>query len=157
MPEKNTQGRGYISIQRIERQGRERNFRPVEVERKGTMTVLQGLIQLGFEPITEWIIKGSKIGPLGLDWEDHGGWLYAFVVDGEVKYIGLTDRVLRSRMGDYSHIKNTQTTGLREKIMTELSVGRRVHVFGWRQPDKSILIAEELRLRAEHRPPWNRI
>ncbi len=86
------------------------------------MTVLEGLIQLGFEPITEWIIKGSKIGPLGLDWEDHGGWLYAFVVDGEVKYIGLTDRVLRSRMGDYSHIKNTQTTGLREKIMTELSV-----------------------------------
>jgi hypothetical protein len=52
-------------------------------------------------------MKGPKIGPLSFDWKDHGGWLYAFVVDGEVKYIGLTGRVLRGRMDDYSHIPNS--------------------------------------------------
>src|SRR5579859_5349630 len=73
------------------------------------MTVLEELIELGFEPVTEWVMKGAKIRPRTLDWKDHGGWLYAFVVDGEVKYIGLTSRVLRSRMDDYSHIPNSQT------------------------------------------------
>ena len=66
------------------------------------MTILERLIQFGFEPVTEWVMKGSKIGPPSFDWKEHSGWLYAFVVDGEVKYIGLTERVLRSRMSDYS-------------------------------------------------------
>ena len=54
------------------------------------MTVLDELIGYGFEPITKWVMKGGKIGPLFFAWADHGGWLYAFVVNGEVKYIGLT-------------------------------------------------------------------
>ena len=78
---------------------------------------LKELVQIGFEPITEWVMKGEKIGPRTFDWQDHGGWLYAFVVNDEIKYIGLTDRVLRSRMSDYSHIKNSQTTGLRERLL----------------------------------------
>jgi len=72
------------------------------------MTILESLIELGFEPVTEWVMKGPKIGPRSFDWKDHGGWLYTFVVDGKVKYSGLTDRVLRGRMSDYSHIKNRQ-------------------------------------------------
>jgi hypothetical protein len=102
-------------------------------------------------------MRGSKIGPMTFGWQDHGGWLYAFIVDEEVKYIGLTDRVLRSRMSDYSHIRNTQTHRIREQIIAQLSAGRRVQVYGWRHRDKAVLVAEELRLRAEHRPPWNRI
>ena len=120
------------------------------------MAVLEELIQFGFEPVTEWIMKGDKIGPRSFDWKDHGGWLYAFVVDGEVKYIGLTDRVLRSRMSDYSHINNSQTKRLRGNIVTELMAGRAVRVFGWKQPDKNALIVEEDHLRAKYRPPWNR-
>lgn len=121
------------------------------------MTVLESLIQFGFEPITQWVMKGPKIRPHSFDWKDHSGWLYAFVVDGQVKYIGLTDRVLRSRMSDYSHITNSQTTKLRERITAELLAGRQVHVYGWKQRDKAILEKEELRFRAEHRPPWNRV
>ena len=102
-------------------------------------------------------MKGEKIGPRSFDWKDHSGWLYAFVVDGEVKYIGLTDRVLRSRMSDYSHIKNTQTIRLRELIVDELRAGRIVQVFGLREPNTVKLVAEESRLRAAHRPPWNRV
>ena len=121
------------------------------------MTVLEELIQFGFEPITEWVVKGVKIGPLSFDWADHGGWLYAFVVDEEVKYVGLTDRVLRSRMDDYAHIKNSQTDRLRALIMGELMASRRVQVFGWKQKDRRILGAEEARLRIAYRPPWNRL
>jgi hypothetical protein len=34
----------------------------------------------GFESITRWILKGNKIGPISFKWQDHEGWLYAFVV-----------------------------------------------------------------------------
>jgi hypothetical protein len=121
------------------------------------MTVLDELIQIGFESITRWILKGDKIGPISFKWQDHGGWLYAFVVEGEVKYIGLTNRVLRSRMSDYAHINNSQTDRLRGLIVNMLAAGQDVHVFGWRQKDTKILMAEEARLRAAYRPPWNRI
>ena len=120
------------------------------------MTALEDLTQFGFEPITEWIMKGDKIGPRSFVWKDHGGWLYAFVVDGEVKYIGFTNRVLRSRMMDYAHIKNSQTTRLRELIVAELMAGRTVKVIGWKEFNKETLVAEEKRLRALCGPPWNR-
>ena len=120
------------------------------------MAVLDELVQFGFALVTEWVLKGDKIGPRSFDWTDHGGWLYAFVVEGDVRYIGLTSRVLRSRMSDYSHIQNSQTDRLRELIRGELISGRAVQVFGWRQRDQAILESEEARLRAVHRPPWNR-
>jgi len=119
------------------------------------MSVLDDLVQPGFEPVTQWVMKGERIGPASFKWQDHGGWLYAFVVDGEVKYIGLTDRVLRSRMSDYSHIKNSQTDRLRGLIVHELTAGRIVDVFGWKQRDVDILRVEEARLRATYHPPWN--
>lgn len=121
------------------------------------MTILDELTKEGFEPITEWVLKGTRIGPKSFDWPDHSGWLYAFVIDGEVKYIGLTTRVLRSRMSDYSHIKNSQTDDKRALVLEALSKGRRVHVFGLKHRDETTLAAAEARLRALYRPPWNRI
>jgi hypothetical protein len=121
------------------------------------MSVFDDIVQFGFEAVTQWIIKGEKIGPASFKWLDHSGWLYAFLVEEEVRYIGLTDRVLRSRMGDYSHINNSQTNRLRGLIRGELEAGRVVDVFGWKQRDINILKIEEVRLRATYRPPWNRI
>lgn len=128
--------------------------RPIWQESR-KVTVLDELRQRGFELVTEWVLKGDRIGPRSFDWTDHGGWLYAFVVNGEVRYIGLTTRVLRSRMSDYSHINNSQTDRLRELIRNELAAGNIVQVFGWRQSDRTILESEETRLRNIHRPPWN--
>ena len=121
------------------------------------MTVLDDLLQFGYQPVTEWVMKNEKVRPASFTWKDYDGWLYAFVVDGEVRYIGLTDRVLRSRMSDYTHMKHTQTARLRGLIAAELEAGRRVQVFGWKQNSKAVLFAEEERLRAKYRPPWNRI
>lgn len=119
--------------------------------------VIEDLQQIGFEPVTQWILKGDKIGPKSFDWKDHGGWLYAFVVSSEVKYIGLTNRVLRSRLSDYSHIKNSQTERIRNAIIRELMAGRAVDIIGWRESDRDVLVAEEARLRATYQPPWNRV
>jgi hypothetical protein len=121
------------------------------------MAVLEELVGVGFECVTQWVLKGQTIGPATFDWKDHGGWLYAFVVQGEVKYIGLTDRVLRSRLSDYAHNSNFQTTRLRGAILAELQRGRSVLVYGLKISRKEILAAEEGRLRAAYRPPWNRI
>lgn len=82
---------------------------------------------------------------------------YAFVVEHDVKYIGLPGRVLRSRMEDYAHKMNAQTTRLRGLILGELVAGRPVEVFGWKQQDHIVLAGEEARLRNTYRPPWNRI
>jgi hypothetical protein len=121
------------------------------------MATLDELTRFGFEAITHWVLKGEKIGPFSFEWQDHGGWLYAFVVDGDVKYIGLTDRVLRSRMSDYAHIKSSQTERLRGLIVQELEANRTVHVYGWKQKDTNTLKTEEARLRQTYSPSWNRI
>jgi hypothetical protein len=110
------------------------------------------LHQLGFKLITEWISKKDKIGLSNLRWEDHSEWLYSFVVDRDVKYIGMTERVLRSRMDDYRDLKNTQTTRLREHITAELAAARTVQIFGRKERDPK---AEEAILRAKYRPVWN--
>jgi len=121
------------------------------------MTILDELIREGFEPITEWVLKGARIGPKSFDWKDQSGWLYAFVIEGDVKYIGLTTRVLRSRMSDYSHIRNSQTDEKRALVLNALSNGKRVLVYGLKHRDEGTLAAAEARLRAQHRPSWNRV
>jgi len=102
-------------------------------------------------------MNGTKIGFSLKGWTDHGGWLYAFVVDNEVKYIGLTDGVLRTRLDHYRYSRESQNARLRDHIIAELSASRRVQVFGWRQRDKSILVSTEIELIAKHRPAWNRM
>ncbi len=93
-------------------------------------------------------------GLCSFEWEDYGGWLYPFVIENSVKYIGLTR--LRSRMSNYSHIRQSQTERLRRLIHTELIAGRIVHVFGLKEADSATLLREESRLISLHRPPWNR-
>lgn len=120
-------------------------------------TALEELVQLGFELVTQWTIKGIKIGPTSFKWQDHGGWLYAFIVEGTVRYIGLTERVLRSRMGDYSHTNNSQNNRIRQLIMSELFAGRPVEIWGWKEGNIAALRKEERRLLDTYCPSWNRM
>jgi len=100
--------------------------------------VLEHLLGLGFHPITESVLRREKIALASLKWQDHGGWLYAFVVLGEVKYIGLTDRVMRSRMDEYRDVKNSQTSRLRDLVIAELLLGRTVLVYGNKERNKDV-------------------
>ena len=83
---------------------------------------------IGFEEITEWEIHKDSIRLKSLNWDENSGWLYAFVVKNRVCYIGLTTRVLRSRMDDYRHIQGSQTNRLRGLLVSELNKGNRVKV-----------------------------
>jgi hypothetical protein len=120
-------------------------------------TMFEELSRTGFQSITDWTMRGDKIVLRSIAWKDHGGWLYAFVVDEDVKYVGLTNRVLRSRMSDYAHLGNSQTARLRRLIAAELAAGRVVAIYGRKEAEKERLVAEEDRLRLTYRPPWNRI
>ena len=84
------------------------------------------------------------------------GWLYAFVVEEKVMYVGLTERILRSRMDDYRHIKGEQTIRMRELISAKLKANRDVLVYGRREYDSDTLWAEEAKLRRMLDPAWNR-
>jgi hypothetical protein len=114
------------------------------------------LVNDGFQPITTWLECNGSIKLASLNWSDAGGWIYAFVIDKAVKYVGLTDRVLRSRMDDYRHIKEEQCVRMREQILAELQAGHVVTIYGKPTSDKERLIADEDRYRRELLPPWNR-
>ena len=114
-------------------------------------------IRMGFEPITEWEIRNERIKPRSLAYKEHGGWVYAFAVEGLVKYVGLTNRVLRSRLSDYSYITESQPKRLRSLIRSELESGNAVLIYGKRERDESALLREEARLRVKYELEWNRI
>ena len=117
--------------------------------------MLDELIKTGFEPITEWLLTNRGIALAGLDWNENSGWLYAFVVGDEAKYVGLTRGVLRSRMDNYRDQKQDQGQRIRECIVHELEGGAVVKIYGLPINDPEFLVREEERLRAQLRPEWN--
>ncbi len=119
--------------------------------------MLDRLKYLGFKEITQWEVKDENIRLASLDWSDQSGWLYAFAVGEEVKYVGRTTRVLRSRMDDYRDNQTEQPQRLRVEIIAELREGRSVSIYGLPEADRSKLESEEKRLRDELSPPWNRM
>lgn len=123
---------------------------------KSIQNTLQEIVREGFEPVTQWIWRDGKIRLASLNWRESSGWLYAFVVDDSVKYVGLTSRVLRSRMDDYRDNTEEQTTRLRELIRAELLSDRRIEVYGRHSPETDRRESDEARLRADLNPPWNR-
>lgn len=112
----------------------------------------------GSKYVTAWVLRNQKIKPESLDWDDSAGWLYAFVVDDKtVKYIGLTDTVLRSRLDHYSYGPQSTSKRVRQSIMFELKRGKSVSIFGRRESSKIRLQAEERRLIDAVKPSWNRL
>jgi len=57
----------------------------------------------GFERITHWELHKDRIRPHSLAWYDSTGWIYAFIAQSQVRYVGITTMVLRSRLDSYSH------------------------------------------------------
>lgn len=111
-----------------------------------------------FKRITEWVLREGKIKPENLDWAEHSGWLYAFVVGDEtVRYIGLTDHVLRSRLDHYSYGLQSTNKRVRQSITFELKRGQNVVIYGRKEPNKVRLHAEEKRLIGDVRPDWNNL
>lgn len=70
------------------------------------------LLEIGFEPAGHWVLEHDK---LRFDLTRHStqkNILYAFVCDGQVKYVGKTVRALSTRMSGYKNPGKTQTTNI---------------------------------------------
>lgn len=116
---------------------------------------LDKLVSEGFNYLTSWRLSEGKIratGPI----RTKSNLVYAFVVDQEVKYIGLTSRIMSSRLDDYRDQKHEQTTRIRELIKGEINARKTVAVYVIHVPDLDRLEIEEDRLIEAFCPPWNR-
>lgn len=117
-------------------------------------TLQTDLLNLGFEYLTEWELREEKIKPRSLDWEEASRWIYAFVAEGRVRYIGITTTVLRTRLDGYSYQINDRVGALVEKL---LKAEQPVYIYGLRLPNytKEELERQESELIKKLATEWN--
>jgi len=107
-------------------------------------------------------------GKLAFDWSefaDSKNVLYAFVVDGQLMYIGKTVQTLWKRMAGYRSPGLTQPTNIKNNgnIRDSLAQGRRVEIYALldngllRYGDFHVNLAAGLEdsLIRDLKPPWN--
>ncbi len=84
------------------------------------------LLEIGFQPAGHWLLEEDQ---LRFELARHSAQkniLYAFVCDGEVKYVGKTTRTLAARMAGYKRPGKTQTTNINNhRRIRELLAGAR--------------------------------
>jgi len=87
------------------------------------------LIDAGFIRIGQWTWISDEAFELDCIVPANAG-VYAFVVDGIIRYIGLTQRGLRGRMAHYvrGHARPRTSARVKGLILTVLNAGRRVEV-----------------------------
>lgn len=97
------------------------------------------LLTIGFEPAGHWLLEGDK---LKFELTRHAmqkNILYAFVCDGEVKYVGKTVRALAARMAGYKNPGPTQSTNINNnRRIRELLAGD-VAIEIYALPDSGLL------------------
>jgi len=113
-----------------------------------------GLQQNGFRYLTKWELRGNTIKPISLDWDDASGWIYAFVAEGCVRYVGIASTVLRSRLDGYSYQINDRVRAL---IRKSLEGGRSVSIYGLERPEatREELEEQESAFIRNLNPDWN--
>lgn len=77
---------------------------------------------------------------MSLKWDECSSWLYAFVADQRVRYIGLTTNVLRTRLDGYSYQKGDLSKELNRVgalIRQTLENNTPVTIYGARRVDKT--------------------
>jgi hypothetical protein len=126
---------------------------------------LQKLISLGFEQVGRWFWDGDDLNFELTQHQSERDILYAFVVDGEVKYIGKSVLTLQKRIYFYKNCGPTQRTNIRvrEKLRACLKNGSQVLIYAFVQKmplmyqDISINLAAGLEdnLIAAIKPEWN--
>src|SRR5258707_486145 len=96
------------------------------------------LLEIGFEPIGHWLLQGDGLA-FELFRPSQPNTLYAFVSDGEVKYVGKTVQPLHARMGGYKNPAPSQTTNVRNNSRTKalLQSGAAVDILAL--PDNGLL------------------
>ena len=126
---------------------------------------LKKLISLGFEQVGRWYWDGDDLNFELTKHQSERDILYAFVVDGEVKYLGKSIQSLHKRIYLYKNCGPSQRTNIRvrEKLRTYLKNDSQVLIYAFVQKmplmyqDIPINLAAGLEdnLIAAIRPEWN--
>ncbi len=97
------------------------------------------LLEIGFVPAGHWILENNKLKCELTRHSTQKNILYAFVCDGQVKYVGKTIRALAVRMSGYKTPGKTQTTNINNhrRIKELLSLGVAVEILAL--PDSGLL------------------
>jgi len=97
------------------------------------------LLEIGFEPAGHWILENDKLKCELIRHSSQKNILYAFVCDGQVKYVGKTVRPLAARMAGYKMPGKTQTTNINnnQRIRGLLTEGVAVEILAL--PDNGLL------------------
>jgi hypothetical protein len=136
-----------------------------KVQEKQPGETLQKLISLGFEQVGRWFWDGDDLNFELTQHQSKKDILYAFVVDGEVKYIGKSVLTLHKRIYFYKNCGPSQRTNIRvrDKLRACLKNGSQVLIYAFVQKmplmyqDIPINLAAGLEdnLIAAIRPEWN--
>lgn len=97
------------------------------------------LLEIGFEPAGHWLMQNGKLTYELIRHSSQKNILYAFICDGQVKYVGKTTRALAVRMAGYKTPAKTQTTNINnhERIKQLLAQDVAVEIFAL--PDSGLL------------------
>lgn len=97
------------------------------------------LLEIGFEPAGHWILENDQIKCELVRHSSQRNILYAFVCDGEVKYVGKTVRALATRMAGYKTPSKTQTTNIANHRRIKQLLVQSVAVEIFALPDNGLL------------------
>jgi hypothetical protein len=124
------------------------------------------LLDAGFRILGEWMALADGEFELSAKAPPEAG-VYAFVVDGWVNYVGLTQSGLRARLGHYRQGHEGQRTSARVKalIAAALSEGKKVRVLiatpteplNWNGLPINLAAGLEAGLIRMIRPKWNKL
>jgi len=97
------------------------------------------LLEIGFAPAGHWLLRGENVIYELANFGTQRNILYAFVCDGEVKYVGKTVQTLRSRMNGYQTPGNGQTTNIRNNALIKASLRQGTTVEILALPDSGLM------------------
>ncbi|MGJ0509176.1 MAG: GIY-YIG nuclease family protein [Methylocystis sp.] len=140
---------------------------PVEIESVPEVqgpTSWDALIQGGFQDLGEWLPSDDGEFELSAQAPTAPG-VYAFVVDGWVRYVGLSQTGLRTRMSHYrrGHVRQKTSARVKGLIKAALAEGKQVKVLiavpeegsQWNGLPINIAAGLEAGLIRMIRPEWN--
>lgn len=97
------------------------------------------LLEIGFIPSGHWLLQNDKLAFELIRHSTQKNILYAFVCDGQIKYVGKTIRTLAARMSSYKTPSKSQTTNIRNnhRIKHLLLLGTAVEILAL--PDNGLM------------------
>ncbi len=100
---------------------------------------MKRLVEIGFIRVGDWRLVSGRL-VFGLDIAiDSTNVLYAFVSDGEVRYIGKTTRTLPKRMQGYQNPGSSQSTNIRNNTEIKILLALKKNVDIYALPDMGLL------------------